>query len=119
MNVRHPVEYMLNTCKGKIFLSLSRHIENSYSVGKRSTKKLVCSHFRAKQTSKSTISLCPKKRTGDGYLIPVENKNLSFIPEQRVSAGVWPRYTPYSKMAADLCGYTLVASFKIKYSFEF
>ena len=30
-------------------------------------------------------------------------------------------YTPYSKMAADLCGYklALVASFKIKYSFEF
>ena len=29
--------------------------------------------------------------------------------------------TPYSKMAADLCGYklALVASFKIKYSFEF
>ena len=30
-------------------------------------------------------------------------------------------HTPYSKMAADLCGYksALVASFKIKYSFEF
>ena len=29
-------------------------------------------------------------------------------------------YTPYSKMAADLCGYKLahVASFKIKYSLE-
>ena len=29
--------------------------------------------------------------------------------------------TPYSKMASDLCGYrlALVASFKIKYSFEF
>ena len=30
-------------------------------------------------------------------------------------------YTTYSKMAADLCAYklALVASFKIKYSFEF
>ena len=30
-------------------------------------------------------------------------------------------YTPYSKMAADLCGYklALVAWFKIKFSFEF
>ena len=30
-------------------------------------------------------------------------------------------HTPYSKMAADLCAYklALVASFKIKYSFEF
>ena len=30
-------------------------------------------------------------------------------------------YTPYSKMATDLCGYklALVASFKIKYSLEF
>ena len=30
-------------------------------------------------------------------------------------------YTPYSKMVADLCGYklALVASFEIKYSFEF
>ena len=31
------------------------------------------------------------------------------------------QYTPYSKMAADLCAYklALVESFKIKYSFEF
>ena len=31
------------------------------------------------------------------------------------------KYTPYSKMAADLCAYklALVASFKVKYSFEF
>ena len=38
-----------------------------------------------------------------------------------VSSLYYYSHTPYSKMATDLCAYklALVASFKIKYSFEF
>ena len=41
--------------KGKIFLSLSKHIE------KQLGKPLVSSHFKAKQTSKQINYFCPKR----------------------------------------------------------
>ena len=47
---------------------------------------------------------------------------INLVPKGReVYTFNQPEYTPYSKMAAGLCGYklALVASFKIKYSFEF
>ena len=59
---RTHCDYMLITY-GQNFLVtvMSRHIEKQ--LGKQSKKALVCSHFRAKQTNKSTtcISLCPKE----------------------------------------------------------
>ena len=51
-------------------------------LGKRRKKHSFARLDQNKQTNKSTISLS-KKTTDDCYLIPVENKNSSFIPEKR------------------------------------
>ena len=49
------------------------------------------------------------------------SRNGTGHPRPTNVARVRAFYSPYSKMAADLCAYklALVASFKIKYSFEF
>ena len=66
--------------KCKIFLSLSRHIKKQ--LGKRSKTFLFARILKPNKPAKGRLFLS-KKSTDDFYLIPVNNKNLSFIPEQR------------------------------------
>ena len=76
-------ELIAITCvehKCKIFLSLSRHIEKQ--LGKRSKKNFLFARIlKPKKTSKRSIISVQKD--DDCYLIPVNNKNSSFLPEQR------------------------------------
>ena len=76
-------ELIAITCvehKCKIFLSLSRHIEKQ--LGKRSENNLFARILKPNKRAKDRLFLS-KKTTDDCYLIPVNNKNSSFIPEQR------------------------------------
>ena len=67
--------------KCKVFLSLSRHIEKQ--LGKRSKKNFLFARIlKPNKPAKDRLFLS-KKGTDDCYLIPVKNKNSSFIPEQR------------------------------------
>ena len=69
-------ELIAITCvehKCKIFLSLSRHIEKNF---------LFARILKPNKPAKDRLFLS-KKSTDDCYLIPVNNKNSSFIPEQR------------------------------------
>ena len=61
-------------------MSLSRHNENQF--GKRIKKHLFARILeRNKQTNQ--LFLYVQKRTDNCYLIPDDNKNSIFIPEQR------------------------------------
>ena len=66
--------------KGKSFLSLPRHIEKQ--LGKRIKKHLFARILEQnKQTNQ--LFLYVQKSTDNCYLIPVDNQNSIFIPEQR------------------------------------
>ena len=76
-------ELIAITCvehKCKIFFSLSRHIKKQ--LGKRSKNVLFARILKPNKPAKGRLFLS-KKSTDDCYLIPVKNKNSSFIPEQR------------------------------------
>ena len=77
-------ELIAITCvehKCKIFLSLSRHIEKQ--LGKRSEKNFLFARILKPNKPAKDWLFLSKKSTDDCYLIPVNNKNSSFIPEQR------------------------------------